>query len=472
MFKKNALKIFVPLSVLLLVFALASLSRNSAKAATNTATPTACPYVTGYVRVGSTSGAGLANVVVTGVSTTDSTVGTGTTDSSGLFGLSGCGRTGMVLTPVLSGYTFSPATQTYTGTGQIVFVATAVVGNLPDLTVLSITEFGYTLPTSTPNAQGCWPSGPYGRLGLRVTIQNIGAGNAGAFVLDLNGVQQVVGSLAANQTLAVDFTGISLTRTRTATVDITNIIAESNETNNVYTLALSAATPTRTGTVPPQVCLTRTPTPTNGPSSTVTRTPTFTLTVIKTPTYTPTQVDRTATLWASSTPSRTPTPATNTPTRTPTSTPTCGCGMFAVQLLSNGPDSNQQTAFNVKLINYGPAQANISFRIYFTLDGAQVASNYVLAKNYDQSGVAVISGPTLASGSNYYFTVSYGATALAAGGSWEFQTALHLADWSSNYNSANDWWHTTGALPTTYTTWSTIPLYVNGSYAGGGNPQP
>jgi hypothetical protein len=211
-----------------------------------------------------------------------------------------------------------PFTRTPTSTRTF----TPIPGSLPDLTVLSIVEFAYTDPTSTPNAQGCWPSGPYGRIGLRVSIQNIGAADAGAFILDLNGLQKSISGLAASQTLAVDFTGMMLTRTRTATADITGLVAESDETNNVYTLALSAATPPRTGTVPPQICLTRTPTPTGG----VSLTPTSTR---NTPTKTPTW--RTITPLPS-TPTRTPTRGTSTPTRTftPTLTPTacggsCGC---------------------------------------------------------------------------------------------------------------------------------------------------
>lgn len=158
------------------------------------------------------------------------------------------------------------------------FALVAATGALPDLQVLSITEYSYTPPTATPNAQGCWPAS-YPALGLRVTIQNVGTGDAGPFVLDLNGVQPTVNGLAAGQTLAVDFQ-VGLTRSRIATVDATGLVAESDETNNTYSLILSAATSTRTGTPRPTLCITRTitATPTVTVTPTISRTPTITLT--------------------------------------------------------------------------------------------------------------------------------------------------------------------------------------------------
>ncbi len=182
-----------------------------------------------------------------------------------------------------------------------------------------------------------------------------------------------------------------------------------------------------------------------------------------TPTYTPTGPTPTPT--NTSTVTRTPT-LTLTPTITPTPLPG-----LRVQLVSGGTDNTQQSAFHFRLLNTGTnALTGVSARIYFTLDGSQAASNYALEKYYDQSGAATVSGPTLASGTTYYFTVGYGTTSLAAGGTWEFDTALHLADWSSNYNGSNDWWHTTGALPTSYTDWPTIPAYLNGVLSWGSEP--
>lgn len=158
------------------------------------------------------------------------------------------------------------------------------------------------------------------------------------------------------------------------------------------------------------------------------------------------------------------------PTATRTNTPTSG-GALKVQLISGGTDNNQQAAFHYRVQNTGgSAQSNISVRIYFTTDGSQAASSYVLEKYYDQSGVAAISGPTLVSGSTYYFTVNYGTASLAAGSAWEYHTALHLNNWSNNFSSANDWWRVTGSMPAAYADWANIPAYVNGSRIWGAEP--
>src|SRR5687767_8521307 len=180
------------------------------------------------------------------------------------------------------------------------------------------------------------------------------------------------------------------------------------------------------------------------------------------------------------TPTRTNTPggatSTFTPTPTRTNTPVSG-GNLKVQLRLNGSDNTTRSDFYYRVLNTGTsAQSNISVRVYFNLDGSQPASKYVLEKWWDGSNVATVSGPTRASGSTYYFTVSYGSASLAAGASWEFQTTLHLNDWSANHIGTNDWWHTTGTLPAAYTDWPTIPAYINGSLvwgsAPGGTPVP
>jgi len=157
----------------------------------------------------------------------------------------------------------------------------------------------------------------------------------------------------------------------------------------------------------------------------------------------------------------------NAPTNTSVST-----GALKVQLITGGTDNNQQSAFHYLIRNTGSnAQSNISVRIYYTLDASQPASSYVLEKYYDQSGAATVSGPTLASGSTYYFTVDYGAATLAAGAYWEYHTALRLNDWTSNYSGTNDWWHTNGTLPVIYIDWNSLPAYVNGSRVWGTEPQ-
>jgi endoglucanase len=146
-------------------------------------------------------------------------------------------------------------------------------------------------------------------------------------------------------------------------------------------------------------------------------------------------------------------------------------GALKVQLVAGGTENNQQSAFHYRIENTGAsAQSNISVRIYFTIDGSQTASGYVLEKYYDQSGIAKVTGPTLASGARYYFAVNYGATDLPAGASWEYHTALRLNDWSNNYISVNDWWHTTGTLPASYSNWNNLPACVSGSRVWGAEP--
>jgi endoglucanase len=165
-----------------------------------------------------------------------------------------------------------------------------------------------------------------------------------------------------------------------------------------------------------------------------------------------------------------PTATATNPPIGPANTPVI-TGALKVQLVTGGSDNNQQSAFHYRVQNTGSsAQSNISVRIYYTIDGSLAASSYVLEKYYDQSGVATVSGPTYASGSMYYFTVNYGTTALPAGAAWEYQTALRLNNWVSNYSGANDWWHTTGTLPASYIDWTNLPAYVNGSRVWGAEP--
>jgi len=156
-------------------------------------------------------------------------------------------------------------TWTNTNTPVPTITPTAPQGSLPDLTVVSMVTFKYNLPTPTPDAQGCYQPSSLERTGIRVTIQNIGSADAGAFVVYLSGsgVQQNISGLAAGQTLTVDYYAISFTSSRTATVDYTNLVTESDETNNSYTVTVFDVTATRTGTPAPLQCpSTLTPTPT------------------------------------------------------------------------------------------------------------------------------------------------------------------------------------------------------------------
>jgi len=217
-----------------------------------------------------------------------------------------------------------------------------------------------------------------------------------------------------------------------------------------------------------------TPTKTNtpvGPTATRTNTPIP-------PTATNTPVGPTNTPAAfTNTPKRTQTPTTAASTATRTNTPiaptaTASAGGLKIQLEKDpaGLDNTQKSAFYIKIINTGAtAVSGITARMYFTLDGSYSASRYVLDKYYDQCW-GTIQGPTLFSGSTYYFTLNCGTNSLAAGAMWQVNMALHLNDWSSNLNTANDWWHTTGVLPTTYTDWTYLPAYVNSTLVWGAAP--
>lgn len=178
----------------------------------------------------------------------------------------------------------NPLTIVQNGGPTLTPTITPTAGPMPDLTILSITEYTYVFPTPTPDSKGCINMpGPGSDKRTQVTVQNIGSANAGAFVVDMNGSQVLVSGLAAGETIVVQV-GDTRSRTRTATVDITNLVPESNETNNVFVQTLTAATNTPTGTPRAPLCISPTPslTPT-GPTPTVTRTRTIT----RTPTLTP-----------------------------------------------------------------------------------------------------------------------------------------------------------------------------------------
>ncbi len=164
-----------------------------------------------------------------------------------------------------------------------------------------------------------------------------------------------------------------------------------------------------------------------------------------------------------------------TPTRTltPTITNTPAPGL-QLKIQNAGTDNNSQSSFNIQLANTGAASlSNITWRFYFTPDGSNAATSYTLDKYFDQSGVATLTGPTLACGTTYYYTISYGATALAAGATWSYNGAFHLSSYATTYDSSNDFWHSgsaVGALPAAFTTHYYLPGYQNGSLIWGNEP--
>ena len=127
--------------------------------------------------------------------------------------------------------------------------------------------FGSQLPNVTPSSQlpdlmitgmsirlqnpSCLlPGDP---LGLSVGIKNVGQAAAGTFTVTVNGLQQVVETLGAGESLSLFF--LSSANPVTATVDTSGAITESDESNN----SRSEMVPVPTAPLP---CATNTP---NGP---------------------------------------------------------------------------------------------------------------------------------------------------------------------------------------------------------------
>jgi phosphatidylserine/phosphatidylglycerophosphate/cardiolipin synthase-like enzyme len=132
--------------------------------------------------------------------------------------------------------------------------------SLPDLTIASMT---ISLDTTCLS--------PGSRLGLRVTVANIGNAAAGPFALEANGAQQTIsGGLGAGQSTTLWFGGYNSGAPNTATADATALVAERNETNNQLSQMLPIPTPPLPCPATPTA--TRTPLPTSTPTSTPTAT--------------------------------------------------------------------------------------------------------------------------------------------------------------------------------------------------------
>jgi hypothetical protein len=153
----------------------------------------------------------------------------------------------------------------------------------PTLTPSGLTDL--VVSSMSLNVYQAFPGTCNAFAGIRTVILNSGPGNAGTFLVEVNGnvsARQTVNSLAAGQSVTLWF-AITPVITNTATADVTNLVVESNESNNTLTKVAGTGTPTPTGTLP--VICTATPTPgTPTPTPTATRTPTRTPTRTLTPT--------------------------------------------------------------------------------------------------------------------------------------------------------------------------------------------
>jgi hypothetical protein len=100
---------------------------------------------------------------------------------------------------------------------------------------------------------------------VRVTIRNNSpSASSGPFVVDVSGTQQSTGSLPGGSTVSLWF---ARTGTLLITADATNMVIETDETNNTLSYMTVLA---------PIALCTGTPTPTGGPTLTPTRTATRT----------------------------------------------------------------------------------------------------------------------------------------------------------------------------------------------------
>jgi hypothetical protein len=109
-------------------------------------------------------------------------------------------------------------------------------------------------------------------LGLHVTARNVGPTGAGSFVVNANGHTQTVGGLAAGSNILLFFPGGQAENfnPQFVYIDSTDIVPESDESNNVFNAPVALPTAPATCTATPGPSATPTPTATpdlcaNGP---------------------------------------------------------------------------------------------------------------------------------------------------------------------------------------------------------------
>lgn len=256
-----------------IVVATSTYTRTPSGSATNT--PTRTPTSMGIP-------CGPTYITPTGTITTTPTATRTPTRTSTI----GCGAVIVVTATPSPTFTPTPRTATATNTscGPIYVIASntptptitptgsITATNGPDLVISSITFAGSSPVCANQHKHN-------------VVISNIGTAAAGIFqVAFTNGAvqpAQTVNGLAAGESVTLKF---SAGMTVTATADSTNLVVESNESNNSLTvqLPLPSQAATCTPTNPTPVATTLTPTPSRTP--TITATATITLTPSRTPT--------------------------------------------------------------------------------------------------------------------------------------------------------------------------------------------
>ena len=145
----------------------------------------------------------------------------------------------------------STPTATLTPTEMVVLpptpTPTPTLSPLPDLALRAVTiQFETVGPCYEPGAP----------LGIRVEIENIGAADAGPFIVEVNGVQRLVPEgLLAGRMISLWFAEYRYPDANSVLIDATAMVQESDEGNNNLSQPLPIPTP-------PPVC---SPTPTSSP---------------------------------------------------------------------------------------------------------------------------------------------------------------------------------------------------------------
>jgi RHS repeat-associated protein/CSLREA domain-containing protein len=139
----------------------------------------------------------------------------------------------LVITLGTATATFTPtATRTSTPTNTLTptITNTPPSGALPDLVITQM-KIEYQNPSCL------LPNDPFG---VRIWVTNNGTAASGSFIVSANGLQQTVTGLAIGETKAVFFE--TSNNPITAIVDVTNTVAESNESNNSTTQTVPVPT--------------------------------------------------------------------------------------------------------------------------------------------------------------------------------------------------------------------------------------
>jgi hypothetical protein len=115
----------------------------------------------------------------------------------------------------------------------------------------------------------------------------------------------------------------------------------------------------------------------------------------------------------------------------------------------------------------------LSYRYFFTLDGATTASQISITTNYNQCGAGSVTGPILWSGSTYYIKVDCTGHNVYPGGQSAYYAETQFRVTSAGtWDTSNDWSYTGVGTPAGSTPVKVvnIPVYDNGVKVFGNEP--